>query len=223
MEHENLGLISLQQCNRLYNTCMAGLCISATNPSRIPFEMMAAGLPVVDIYRENNLYDMPDGGALLALSTPEAIANALRTILDSSPLQEKMSDTGCRFMEARSLQYGYKQFSDAIAMLLEGESGLGAAIGKTHTAAPVAGSILKPHRYLHSWDNSLREQPAQEQPRGVCRKAAGLWAKLKKAQRSLSGLTARVRLAACTVHTAVLCAKGGAQHPEMPRSLPHIP
>ena len=46
-EHENLGIIPLEKCNALYNKCEVGLCISSSNPSRIPFEMMAAGLPVI--------------------------------------------------------------------------------------------------------------------------------------------------------------------------------
>ena len=52
-EHENLGIIPLEKCNALYNKCEVGLCISSSNPSRIPFEMMAAGLPVVDLIHGN--------------------------------------------------------------------------------------------------------------------------------------------------------------------------
>ncbi len=49
-KHVNLGVITLEMCNKLYQECQIGFCISASNPSRIPFEMMASGLPVVDIY-----------------------------------------------------------------------------------------------------------------------------------------------------------------------------
>ena len=71
-ECENLHIIPVEKCNELYNKCKVGICMSASNPSRIPFEMMAAGLPVVELYKENNLYDLPDEGVLLADTTPEA-------------------------------------------------------------------------------------------------------------------------------------------------------
>lgn len=113
-EFENLHIINLEECNKLYNKCRVGLCISASNPSRIPFEMMASGLPVVDLYRENNLYDMPDGGILLAKSTPEAIATALLKIYDDKKLSEKMSKFGQKYMLDYPLEKGFEQFVSAV-------------------------------------------------------------------------------------------------------------
>ena len=109
-EHENLKILTESQCNELYNKCTVGLCISATNPSRIPFEMMAAGLPAVDIYRENNLYDLPDQGISLAHFTPESIAQALLEILDDDDKRTQMSECGQAFMKDRTLEHGLQQF-----------------------------------------------------------------------------------------------------------------
>lgn len=64
-ECKNLNIIPIKECNELYNKCKVGICMSASNPSRIPFEMMSAGLPVVELYKENNIYDLPDEGVLL--------------------------------------------------------------------------------------------------------------------------------------------------------------
>lgn len=108
-----LGIIPIEECNKLYNKCKVGLCMSSSNPSRIPFEMMAAGLPVVELYRDNNLYDFPNNGVLLADSTPEAIATAILKILDDNSLQEKMSKEGIKYMKDFPLESGYKQFIDA--------------------------------------------------------------------------------------------------------------
>ena len=107
---ENLGIMKIDKCNELYNKCSVGLCISASNPSRIPFEMMAAGLPVVDLYRENNLYDIPEDGVLLADSTPEALATAIIKILDDKKLQAKMGEAGNKFMKDYPLEKGFEQF-----------------------------------------------------------------------------------------------------------------
>lgn len=117
-EHDNLGIISIEECNNLYNKCKVGLCISSSNPSRIPFEMMAAGLPVVDLYMENNLYDMPDNGVMLAHHTPESIAEAIINILDNQELQETMKKYGLEYMEKKDLQDGYTQFYSAVEAII---------------------------------------------------------------------------------------------------------
>ena len=72
--------------------------------------MMAAGLPVVDLYRENNLYDVPDGGVLLADSTPEAIATAIIKVYDDEKLQKKMSQIGESYMKNYPIEKGFEQF-----------------------------------------------------------------------------------------------------------------
>lgn len=117
-EHTNLGIVNIEECNKLYNTCTAGLCISSSNPSRIPFEMMSAGLPVVDLYMENNLYDMPDQGVLLAHTTPESIAEALINILDNEDLQREMSRCGIEYMKDKSLETGFEQFYLAVENMM---------------------------------------------------------------------------------------------------------
>lgn len=106
----HLSIITAKKCNELYNKCAVGLCMSASNPSRIPFEMMAAGIPVVELYRENNLYDLPEDGCLLAEPTPAAIATALEKILEDEALQKKMGEAGAKFMKDYPIERGYKQF-----------------------------------------------------------------------------------------------------------------
>ncbi len=107
---ENLNIIPIEKCNELYNKCKVGLCISASNPSRIPFEMMAAGLPVVELYRENNIYDLPDEGVLLSEPTPEAIASAIVYLLENPEKAKEMSDFGIKYMKDFPLDKGFKQF-----------------------------------------------------------------------------------------------------------------
>lgn len=115
----HLGTISVQDCNKLYNKCLVGLCISASNPSRIPFEMMAAGLPVVDLDRENNKYDLYDGGCLLAKPNAEAIANTLSDIVEDQKLQDEMSKKGQMFMRDYPLEKGYNKFVQFVDKILK--------------------------------------------------------------------------------------------------------
>lgn len=55
-----LGLLTREECNELYNRCTCGISLSATNPSRIPFEMMSSGLHVIELGLENNMFDFPE-------------------------------------------------------------------------------------------------------------------------------------------------------------------
>ena len=135
----HMKVLSKQQCCDLYNTCSAGLCISSSNPSRIPFEMMACGLPVVDIFAENNLYDFPNDAALLADPSPDALAAALLKIVDTPKLQEQMSAAGKAFMRTRPIQLELDQFAGHIL------GGSKASIAfkppkKTYTREPITGS-----------------------------------------------------------------------------------
>ena len=118
-ECKNLNIIPLKECNELYNKCKVGVCMSASNPSRIPFEMMAAGLPVVELYKENNIYDMPDGGIILAEPTPEAIASAIAYVIDNPKVAKEMSDFGKEFMKDYPLEKGFEQFLQAVNDMLE--------------------------------------------------------------------------------------------------------
>ena len=134
---ENLHIIPITECNELYNKCKVGLCISASNPSRIPFEMMAAGLPVVDLYRENNLYDIPDTGVLLADSTPEAIATALIRVLDDDKLQKQMSTKGNQYMQDYPLERGFHDFLEDVQSVLDDKKIASKKVSKTYLKDPV--------------------------------------------------------------------------------------
>ena len=113
-EAERLGIIPIKKCNELYNKCTVGLCMSASNPSRIPFEMMAAGLPVVELYKENNLFDFPDNAVSLAEPSPEGIATALIRLLDDKEECKKMSKNGISYMKNYPLEKGFEQFISAV-------------------------------------------------------------------------------------------------------------
>lgn len=66
----NLKVLSDKDCAKLYNSCKLGMCFSPTNPSRIPFEMMACRLPVVDIdYSNFNKDDFNKNSFILSPSS----------------------------------------------------------------------------------------------------------------------------------------------------------
>lgn len=135
----HMRVLSKEQCCNLYNTCSAGLCISSSNPSRIPFEMMACGLPVVDIFAENNLYDFPNDAVLLADPSPDALAKALLKIVDTPELQEHMSAAGKAYMCTRPIQLELDQFADCILGDSKARDNFNAPI-KTYAKEAIFGS-----------------------------------------------------------------------------------
>lgn len=165
-EHTNLGIISIDECNKLYNHCRVGLCISSSNPSRIPFEMMAAGLPVVDLYMSNNLYDMPDGAITLAHYTPESIAQALIDILDSPERQSQMSAAGTEHMRDRDLQIGYEQFYEAVLNVMNDTIPASVGVEVIHRDGPVI-------------SDAFRDVGSIEVPAGYAMERPGLIGRLK--------------------------------------------
>lgn len=120
-EHEHLGLLKLPECNALYNRCALGLCLSASNPSRIPFEMIASGLPVVELWRENNLYDLPPGAVSLSDQTPESLAENLLRLLAAPKEREQMAQAGVAYMSSRPLISETQQFLACVAAILRGQ------------------------------------------------------------------------------------------------------
>lgn len=105
-ETTQLGVITdLSQLNALYNKCKAGICISLSNPSRIPFEMIAAGCTPVDVYRYNNLMDFNSESAILAYQNPSSIALALELALNKNSSSAKDQNDRLPLNAARTLNW----------------------------------------------------------------------------------------------------------------------
>jgi hypothetical protein len=120
-DHAHLGMLGLEECNRLYNRCAVGLCLSTSNPSRIPFEMMAAGLPVVELFRDNNVYDFPHDAVMLCDPTPESLTEGIFRILRNPSLATAMGQAGVAFMANRPMEKGFGQFVELVEGLLQGK------------------------------------------------------------------------------------------------------
>lgn len=89
---------TLNDLAQLYATSAAGLVFSTTNPSLVPYEMMACGLPVVDLNRPGNEvnYDGRHDLALLADADPAKMARQMAAMLDD-PVQ--LADRGAKGLQ----------------------------------------------------------------------------------------------------------------------------
>jgi glycosyltransferase involved in cell wall biosynthesis len=90
---------TLAELAEIYNTSEVGLAFSTTNPSLVPYEMMACGLPIVDLMTEdseanyNNRFDI----ALLSTPSPKFIAQSINQLLQDRQDWTSRRDRGIEF------------------------------------------------------------------------------------------------------------------------------
>lgn len=118
-EHVNLGLLTPAACAALYRRVQVGLCLSASNPSRVPFEMMACGAAVVELDRENNRFDFAPDAVTLAGSDPDALADALVRLLDDDVGRSRQVAAGLRLAAKRTAASALSQFERMVESLCE--------------------------------------------------------------------------------------------------------
>jgi len=78
----HLGNLSEAELGHWYRTAKVGIALSASNPSRIPFEMSACGLPFVDLNLPNNTMDYLNLRHMLAPPLGNYLAKSTLTFLE---------------------------------------------------------------------------------------------------------------------------------------------
>jgi glycosyltransferase involved in cell wall biosynthesis len=113
---EDLGVRSPRELARLYRRASAGVVFSLTTQSLVGQEMMASGLPLVELDRDNVTSALGQSGelALLADPTPDAIAAALEHILDDRAEAAAMARRARAFVEQRTWQRAGDQVEDSL-------------------------------------------------------------------------------------------------------------
>ena len=97
--YENLGVASPGQLALNYCEATVGLCLSLTNFSLIPQEMMACGLPCVDVAGGSSESVFGSDGPLeLAQADPVALADAMERLLGDHDRWRLRSEAGVEFV-----------------------------------------------------------------------------------------------------------------------------
>ncbi|HZS40775.1 MAG TPA: glycosyl transferase family 1 [Polyangia bacterium] len=189
----NQGLLSIEDCNVLYNQSQVGLCISTTNPSRIPFEMMAAGLPVVDVFGENTRYDLPSGAIALAEPTAESVAHAIIGLLSDEPRLRRMSEAGKAFMRERALGVGLAQFRAYVDRLFDAGTSAASPPEPLYQTPHVRAPAAHAERYRVELERAEAEHAARvraEEERAAREAAAR--AEAERRSRPISSVSKRI-------------------------------
>jgi O-antigen biosynthesis protein len=116
----NLGVAPPRTLATLYRRASAGLVFSLTNLSIVTQEMMASGLPVVELDGANVSSVLGASGELarLAAPQPDAIAEELEVLLDRPEEAAEMTRRARRFVEQRTWRHASEQLESAISGFL---------------------------------------------------------------------------------------------------------
>jgi O-antigen biosynthesis protein len=114
-----LGILAPEQAARAYAQATVGLVLSLTNHSLVAPEMLACGLPAVELRGPGTEQAFAGSPIALAEPTPHALADALERLLDDPAERARRAEAGVRWAAPRTW--------DAAAMALE--SGLRGAAG----------------------------------------------------------------------------------------------
>jgi glycosyltransferase involved in cell wall biosynthesis len=104
--YEHLKVCSPEQLSWLYSQATVGLCLSLTNFSLMPKEMLACGLPCVELagVSAESIFGS-DGPLELAQLDPTALADALERLLDDPALRERRSLAGIEFVASHTWEH----------------------------------------------------------------------------------------------------------------------
>jgi glycosyltransferase involved in cell wall biosynthesis len=125
--HQHAGVLSPAELSALYNESTVGLTLSLTNYSLVPQEMLACGLPCVDLAGFSSDVAYGDTPPLdLVAPTVPALADALERLLDDRAHWDRRSSEGRAFVA----QHTWENAADRV------EQGLRAALRTAVAAQP---------------------------------------------------------------------------------------
>jgi glycosyltransferase involved in cell wall biosynthesis len=108
------GVLDPESLADLYRSCDLGLCFSATNHSLIPQEMMACGLPVIELDGPSTRAVFPPEAATLAGPEPDGIAEALRRLLTDAAERRAQVARALAWVSTRSWEASARAVESAI-------------------------------------------------------------------------------------------------------------
>jgi glycosyltransferase involved in cell wall biosynthesis len=101
--YEHLAVLTPKQLARLYSEATAGLCLSMTNFSLMPKEMLACGLPCVELAGVSAESIFGEDGPLdLAPLEPQALADALERLIVDRERSRRRSREGVEFVASHT-------------------------------------------------------------------------------------------------------------------------
>ncbi|HWK27399.1 MAG TPA: glycosyltransferase [Solirubrobacter sp.] len=117
---EDLGVVPPARLAALYREAAAGIVFSLTTHSLVAHEMMASGLPTVELEGDNVASALGPSGDVVELAArrPDAIADALERLLDDREHAAAMARRARAFVEQRTWDRAGEQVAAALRGIL---------------------------------------------------------------------------------------------------------
>jgi O-antigen biosynthesis protein len=129
--HRELGILPARDLAELYSQATVGIVLSLTNPSLINLEMMACGLPCVELASESMLATFgADGPLELAGADPRALCRAIEGLLDDDARRDRARAAGIELTSARTWAQGAEQVEQGLRVALRKATGSPDAAGR---------------------------------------------------------------------------------------------
>lgn len=117
--YEFLGVVNPEVLAWRYSEATVGICLSLTNYSLIPQEMMACGLPCVDLAGRSPEAVFGRGGPVeFAEFDPLSIADAVEALLEDEQQWARRSGAGLAFVEGATWEQAARQVEKGIRQAL---------------------------------------------------------------------------------------------------------
>jgi glycosyltransferase involved in cell wall biosynthesis len=118
--YEHAGVLGQEQLAWLYSQATVGLCLSLTNFSLMPKEMLACGLPCVELsgVSAESIFGA-DGPIELAPLHPQRIADAIEKLLDDRALREQRSRSGIEFVAGHTWDHATDEVEAGLRHVLQ--------------------------------------------------------------------------------------------------------
>jgi glycosyltransferase involved in cell wall biosynthesis len=112
--HRDRGVLRGEELADLYRSATVGVVFSATNHSLVNKEMMACGLPVLDLDLDTVRSIFPDHTMAFAKPTPEGIADALERLLKNPLEREHLREKALSYVQELSWEKSARMVEAAI-------------------------------------------------------------------------------------------------------------
>ena len=117
--YEHIGVATPTELSWVFSQATIGICLSLTNYSLIPQEMIACGLPCIDLDRPSAKSIFGDDGPIeLVPFDVDELAGAMQRLLDNSSERQKRSEQGIELIRDRTWDAAAVQVETAVRSAL---------------------------------------------------------------------------------------------------------
>jgi glycosyltransferase involved in cell wall biosynthesis len=129
--HRQLGILPARELAALYSQATVGMVLSLTNPSLINLEMMASGLPCVELASESMLATFgADGPLELAAAEPRTLCRAIEGLLEDEARRDRARVAGVELSASRTWARAAEQVEQGLRVALRKATGNPDAAGQ---------------------------------------------------------------------------------------------